>query len=608
MPKIIVNEKDISWYYNRRSLNNLTVYCPGTSTFGPSDPTLVDAGSLEKLFGQSVGADNDYSYHLAMSYAQLGYNVLFHRFTSDSATKAKDQMIYYVRFDAETLPQEGLTVTVGSTEEYTFTPDTPYADIPIRDQEHYDLIYAAFAPYFPSDSNEFSNPTGEETPVNDGEDPQDEGEDTDPTISEMRLYGFIGDSSVSDKLKGYRITAKYVGSFGSKITVGCKKQENSTSASITVYVSNVLVESFLVDYGNPMSQNYYSNDLSNYITFEFMGEFGEFNGVIPLYGGSDQSASSTTSYYAEIVDKLAVDYESSPIKDLEDNLSYPFDIATCGGFYDYDDYTRLSRIDNSFLNLVKRKGTAIYFVDGDASWTHSQFYNYCGLFDSSYCTAYGPYSYTSLVSNGAYVLLPGTYVMLKTWANSLAEGNPVWAVPAGVSRGQVPSVTGTKYNVGQAVLAEWQSDYDEFNANVLENYKVNPIMKLRQYGYVINGNATLLKTQNGARSLTDQLSVRVIANLIKSQAYDYALGLQFGQMSDDLFAKFKTLLDTYLGQLVYQGALYDYKITMNTSMISTSLNTRTIPVLIQISPVPAVENFDITLEISRAGVVFTDNE
>jgi phage tail sheath protein FI len=198
--------------------------------------------------------------------------------------------------------------------------------------------------------------------------------------------------------------------------------------------------------------------------------------------------------------------------------------------------------------------------------------------------------------------------MLKTWANSLAEGNPVWAVPAGVSRGQVPSVTGTKYNVGQAVLAEWQSDYDEFNANVLENYKVNPIMKLRQYGYVINGNATLLKTQNGARSLTDQLSVRVIANLIKSQAYDYALGLQFGQMSDDLFAKFKTLLDTYLGQLVYQGALYDYKITMNTSMISTSLNTRTIPVLIQISPVPAVENFDITLEISRAGVVFTDNE
>ena len=62
-----------------------------------------------------------------------------------------------------------------------------------------------------------------------------------------------------------------------------------------------------------------------------------------------------------------------------------------------------------------------------------------------------------------------------------------------------------------------------------------------------------------------------------------------------------------MDQLRYQGALYDYEIVLDsTSVTRTDLNEKTVPVLIRISPNPAAENFDITLEISQAGVTFSD--
>lgn len=227
-------------------------------------------------------------------------------------------------------------------------------------------------------------------------------------------------------------------------------------------------------------------------------------------------------------------------------------------------------------------------------------------FNSSYVAAYGPWSSATYTSTGVTRELPGSYVLLISWAQSLSVGTPMYYAPAGVKRASVNFVSNTKYPVGKAILSLWQGDYSS-----IESHRINPIMKIKQYGYVIYGNSTLLRPLgDGSTSMLQSFSTRVLANMIKTQAFNISLTLQFDQMTDDLFAEFRTLMTTFMDQLKYNGALYDYRIVADRANTTLdSLNNRTVPVLIQISPNPAAENFDIMLEISQAGVSFsTDGE
>jgi len=101
--------------------------------------------------------------------------------------------------------------------------------------------------------------------------------------------------------------------------------------------------------------------------------------------------------------------------------------------------------------------------------------------------------------------------------------------------------------------------------------------------------------------------VRVLCNMIKEQAFNVSLGLQFDKITNDLIVQFKALMGVFMDQLKYGGALYDYEIVSDYSSISLAdLNTRTVPVKIRISPNPDAENFDINLEVSQSGITFGD--
>lgn len=167
------------------------------------------------------------------------------------------------------------------------------------------------------------------------------------------------------------------------------------------------------------------------------------------------------------------------------------------------------------------------------------------------------------------------------------------------------------YPVGSAVIDMWQNQdfINNEQVSVSEVYKVNPIANLKQYGYVIYGNSTLLHNRyDGATSMLQLFSVRVLANLIKSRAFDVSLALNFDQIDDDLFAEFKSLMTVFMEQLRYGKALYDYQIVVDRShMTLDNLNGKTVPVTIRISPNPAAENFIINLEISQAGITFDDD-
>lgn len=417
--------------------------------------------------------------------------------------------------------------------------------------------------------------------------------------------GTLGSDSDSITFK-----AKYKGTFGNKIKLATRTLGSKGTASVFVYVDGVLLETLSVNFVNPASPDYYTFVESDYITFEVTGDASKVTigeaaspDEITLSGGLDYTPEGEDSVIGEICTAIKT---PGALEDLKDPYQYDFDVITSAGLPQYTENTEsIDVVDKALFDLATARGTAIYLVDGKSDWDDVNMYTYCGLFDSSFAAGYGPWGYAQLTNTGSTMLLPGSYALITSWAQSCSDGNPVWMAPAGVKRSTLGSFyKSTSYLVGKKTLDMWQNH----EYVVPGQYSVNPIMKAKQYGYVIYGNSTLLKTRNdGATSMLQQFSVRVLANLIKTHAFDVSLSLQFDQMTSDLFTQFKTLMSVLMDQLQYQGALYDYEIVLaNGTLTSADLNERTVPVIIRISPNPAAENFDITLEITQAGVSFSD--
>lgn len=419
-------------------------------------------------------------------------------------------------------------------------------------------------------------------------------------------------SYVGDGTNKVTFTAKYDGTFGNSISLVLRSLGGSKgTSSVFVSVEGTLVETLSVNFIDPTSEKYYTNIDSGYVDIAVSGdatliEFGSATSPtkLTLTGGRDYTEGKDSSEIrTEICNAISTE---GALDDLKDPYQYDFDVAISAGFPQYTEGAeKMDPVDKALFELAAGRGTSIFLVDGDRTWDDAQMYSYCGLFNSSFSAAFGPWSYAQLTNLGVTALLPGSYSMIVAWAQSCSDGNPLWMAPAGVKRASLGSFfKNTYYPVGKKTLDMWQNhDYVQPG-----QYSVNPIMKAKQYGYVIYGNSTLLKTRDdGATSMLQSFSVRVMANLIKSRAFDVSLSLQFDQLTNDLFVQFKSLLGVYMDQLRYQNALYDYEIVLaNNTLTSADLNEKRVPVIIRISPNPAAENFDIALEITQAGVSFSD--
>lgn len=432
---------------------------------------------------------------------------------------------------------------------------------------------------------------------------------------------------LGDDTNKITITAKHPGSFGNKLELTFRSMTASPTsgqASIFIHIGSVLVEKLFCNFTDPLSSNYYTAVNSDYIDIEVVGDATkiEFSTAIggstaALTGGLDYTEGKTAlELRQEVWSQLTKD---GFLTNLEDPYQYDIDVIVNGGFALYDDglptygeggdsewaFTEIDKVDKALHTLAVNRGTSIYLVDGKPEWSDDVFYQYCGLFDSSYVAAFGPWGQAQLLSTGVVNNLPGSYAMVVAWAQSVADGIPLWMAPAGVKRSQLGSFyKDTAYYVGRSTLDMWQNH----NYSQPGQYGVNPIMKAKQYGYVIYGNNTLLQTKyDGMTSVLQSFSTRVLCNLIKIQAFDTALQLQFDQLTGDLFTQFKTILSVYLDQLTYQGALYDYEIVLRDgALTSANLNEKTLPVLIRVSPYVTAEIFDITLEITQSGVTFNE--
>lgn len=599
MPRINITENDNSWYTPQVDSNDLVIYAPGFSTFGPDEPTLVNSETFSTIFGEKLSQVDDISsYDMVTSYLLSGALVLFHRLIPNGALKSSIEVPGVTR-TAE-CSREGVTIEIAKVY-----------------KENINTVFT----YSESGNNWTDQLSGKEF---DNAKLKEKYGLTITLDDDVALEN--GDTitfTVTASPAIITVTAKYPGSFGNQLSFKpIRVSKDDTTGVIDGYI-HVILKGAVIEIITirDLAKGDYS---SNYLTLELTGNEvpEDFNNTtFSLVGGQDYVAPSTNkSVKTEALEAfIRKNYEKG--LDIKDPLFYDLDAITTNGLdgtltVTPNDSTGTSiSLDSQFKDVVESRKDCIfivddpndntnYDVDGDGS---ADFYAYCGQFDSVRCVGIGPRSASNLITTGRSTTIPGSFVFLYEWSKSIASGNPKWRVPAGVKYGSLGTVTDTVYKIGSAQLAIWQNNDQLIDGG----HKVNPIMQLKNYGYVIYGDSTLKHSQaNGATSMLQQISVVTTINAIHRRAHEIALGLQFDQMDSSLILEFKTLLSTFMDTLKYQSAIYAYDITVgvNNTVTATMLTTKTIPVIVNISPTPAVENFDITLNVTQAGVTFSTEE
>ena len=194
------------------------------------------------------------------------------------------------------------------------------------------------------------------------------------------------------------------------------------------------------------------------------------------------------------------------------------------------------------------------------------------------------------------VILPPSFGYLITLAKSIIINNN-WVAVAGVARGQVPTIKGL-YTASRL-------------SNSLANYyqprngktSINPITDIKPYGLTIWGNRTMknnLTTANGGEdglTATSFLNIRNMVSDVKKTAYVAAKSLMFEQNSDVLWVNFLSKVTPLLNRLMSGQGLSDYKVVK----VETNEKAK-LKATIKLFPIYAVEDFEITIELSDEDV------
>ncbi len=261
----------------------------------------------------------------------------------------------------------------------------------------------------------------------------------------------------------------------------------------------------------------------------------------------------------------------------------------------------LKRTHIAMIELANTRQDCIALIDPCLNWAPETLVAYVGLINSSYATMHSPYCYVNSPVANELILMPPSYIFLMVELNMLITGTEIqkWFTPAGVSRASARMVVKPYYEIGSTILNMWQ------NENVS---RVNPIMKLKSYGYVIYGNYTCRVADDlESFSALDSLNVRITANCVKKQIFNTCLTLTFEPNNSSLWMKFYDAMDKYLLFMKRNDGVYDYRIQMDESTVTTDdINQLRCPGKVWINPTRTAEFFDIDFTITEAGVTFSN--
>lgn len=426
---------------------------------------------------------------------------------------------------------------------------------------------------------------------------------------------------------GALISAKYSGRFGNMLIVDVQSVKltssttSKTDAIISVYrntfeATDILVPSNNVDLIKKLprlistrvsidenSQYYIDSVDLKYIDItveNLTALIGTGNATYNLFGGldyaSDGQAIDEETSFSAVVEALKASYTN-----FSDQYLFNFDIVSVGGITPEKD--ELEKVNAEITKLCETRKDCFAPLDTPMDASYTEVLTYASTQESSYTAIYAPWCSFVSSTTGRTITMPPSFIFMKALLLGMESqvDAELWYVPAGVQRTSAPFIVAPTYQIGSTILDEFQNNNE---------YRVNPIMRLRNYGYCIYGNATCKQSITGVpHSALESLNVRLIANAVKKHIFEVCSGLSFDYNNSQLWLSFYSQMDEKLLYMKRHYGLYDYKIIMDASTVTTeAMNERRVPGKVLISPTLAGEFFDIDFEIVPSGVTFTTEE
>lgn len=182
----------------------------------------------------------------------------------------------------------------------------------------------------------------------------------------------------------------------------------------------------------------------------------------------------------------------------------------------------------------------------------------------------------SLEAGRAYIL---------AYLNSI-KTNPEWLAIAGSKRGLIP---GDKDKITVGFMSE--SDIDGMQPDG-KSAAINPIVEMNPWGVRIWGNRTAYKSDKGLTA-SSFANIRILLCDLKKQLYKAARKYQFEQNSDVLWVNFQAEVNSLLEEMVHSYGIAGYRWFREETKDRAKIAAR-----LQIIPVEAVEDFDLTIELT----------
>ena len=329
---------------------------------------------------------------------------------------------------------------------------------------------------------------------------------------------------------------------------------------------------------------------------------GDSKSGVSLTGGSDPTRDSIIATLGN------AEFSSSPFAMLSDKYIYDVKFITSGGYTDSEasEGNSGTPIALNMLKLANAREDCTAFPDIPDSMVEDDrilaFFNGLTGVDASYGAAYAPW-FEMKLADRSYKMMPPSYIFLITLARSL-QNNPIWMPPAGVDRATLVNAVKPTFEIGGPTLQKWQDNDGE----TLQC--INPIMKLRQYGYVIYGQRTLMLLDDSNRqSSLKSLNVRITSNEIKKAIFTACIGLTFEQNTLRTWNEFKSRVEPKLLEMKSGRGINDYEIIMDdTTTSAVDMQENRIRGIVRVSILNAVEHFDIGFEIMPSSVTFGTEE
>lgn len=645
MPVINIKEIDNTVITDVATPTDNVVFVPGTAITGPSEPTLCRTyEDFVATFGNSAPSTGSFgnTWEYASNLIIAGFPVLFQRITEageKSAKKAQyiktEQPVQVLIIDPESYNFEGNTgVASCEVDLATFKTLMAAQELTVPDAEvNYTFNYtdpAEPTTEYPEAGWYYVDTESEKVVLVTSAIKQDSivyVDPEDPNAAEGDQVTFttiMQGSGEPEEL--ITITARYEGTFGNELSVGVistsnyvflqvfkgvKVKETLETIRVCKNVEGSIVDTFenfknAIEENDGIKTDYITYSIALDLTAEQFEAYIYNQPAVMLEGGEN-------IYDDDIITPLYKDCEPdifSTTGPLSDKFVYDISYLTTGGV-NIPDKSELSSEDNIYkkmCRLAQFRGDCIAVLDpmytinpndivteqGDSYFT-----NLLEDVNSSYATAFSPWMYMSVSTNTRAKWMAPSYVFLHQLAASVGSQNPVWETPAGVQRGSITEAIKPAFEIGSAILDTWQNTGVQF---------INPIMKLRQYGYVIFGNRTLYKFPEGklgVHSALQELGVRMVAIEIKKAILNVAIGLTFEPNTYYTWLAFKAGLDPTLAEMKVQGGLIDYEIIMDETTTTTEdIATNTVNGIVRVNIARAAENFEIAFELAAAGVTF----